>query len=314
MNRTLTCAALSLLLSLPAAAAGGCPERSTLAQIEEVSARASAAFGGLDEVAFRAAVAESQLYIECLGDAFDPEQAIQVHLMMALSAFFSEADEDARRSLQAVLQRDPDFAYPAELNVVEGDFLDQLLAEARAQPAPQLRPLEGFGVGWLSVDGWTAREAPVDLPFVLQRRTAEGEVLETAYLVAGAPLPGWGAGEVAAGGSEPGVIQLAPPTPEETGSALTEADLSTTPGRDREGAGSRDRLRHVLLTGGAVTAAAAAGFSYYMADWSRDQVVSPETGYQYLEPLRAQSATFTYAWIGAGVATAGLGAVAVVTW
>lgn len=133
--------------------------------------------------------------LTCLSEPISPQTAARYHLVAGLVAL-DRGDPSAAEALLAALRLDEDTSWAG---VLEQDrALRVALAGVRREPvADDLlpRPREGA----LRVDGHEGRARGRGLPAVVQRVAADGAVLETAWLPAGAaptyearPEPRWG--------------------------------------------------------------------------------------------------------------------------
>jgi hypothetical protein len=219
--------------------------------------------------------------LPCLGEPLTGPEAAAYHGLMALDAFLRQDDAGAVNSFRAALAADPAWALPPE-TVPEAHPIRVQLQVARSLTGTLSTPLPDLAPDHVAVDGVAATVAPTDRPAILQRLSADGTVLDTAYLAAGAALPAWAP-------ASPLVIEP-PPT---------------------------EQHRPIALAAGAGASLLASGACLGLAWRAHEAFVSPDTESGYPEDptaLRAQANGLTWASLGTAALALGLGTVTVVRW
>ncbi len=274
MYRTGTLA-LIISLSLPTAAWGACEQPLTRASMLLEIEQATQAFRQLDRDGFTSGRDGLIAALPCLSEPLQPADAASLHGLMAMSAFLAKDDGASVANLHAAVRSQPDYDLPRDL-FPDGHPLRLHLHVARSLTPGLQRALPVPAQGLITVDGSSATHAPGDRPSVLQWTAQEIEVLDTAYLEVGAPMPDWGPVPVVA-------------------------------------TGTTDRRPWGLLAGAAGSAAAAAGL-YSLAASRHSLFLDHGTPYGDLPALQQQANAFTVASAGAGAVALGLGTAVVLRW
>lgn len=285
MSRIVPPSSLALLLvwfllhAAPGLAA--CPEPTARAAVALPVAEALQGFAAMDDEGFAAARDRAVAALPCLAEPLTGPEAAAYHGLMALDAFLRQDDAGAVNSFRAALASEPAWALPPE-TVPEAHPINVQLQVARSLTGSPTAPLPDLAPDSITVDGAAAAAAPTDRPAILQRISADGTVVDTAYLSAGGALPAWA----------PAVPFVAEPLPPE-------------------------RRRPIALAAGAGASLLASGACLGLAWRAHEGFVSPNTESGYPdEPttLRAQANGLTWASIGTGALALGLGTVTVVRW
>lgn len=260
---------VSLALAAPLSA---CPERWPARALEEAVAAADASAARMDPAGLLAARDTLLARLACVEEPLTGTLVGGVHRVVATAAFLEDDDGRVVPALAGLVAADPGYQLPLEL-YPEGHPLRRLLGNAgRLARDGGARPLAPPAAGWLEVDGLSTATAPAERAAVIQALDGAGAVVETRYVWPEAPLGAWGA---------PSLPAAAP----------------------------KARAARVPLAVATALSAAAAGTLYGLAAADRAAFDDVESGLSDAEllALRDRTNALTVGWIGAGVATVGLG-------
>lgn len=232
-----------------------------------------AAFAELDDEGFLEARARSLEMVPCLAEPVTPGQAALFHKLHALGAFVDRDDAAAVGHFRGVVTASPGYKLPVSV-APEGHPLRTHFAVAEgtvALPEPLL-PVPRDGA--VHVDGRRSTTAPIDRPFLYQRVDSGGQVLESAVLRPGQPVP----------------------------------EYETAGRSGRVGASSARRRINVPLAATSGVAAVASGVLFLSARGSSASFWDPTTPTVELDALRSRTNTLGWLSAGAGVVAVGAGA------
>jgi len=263
----------------PAAAQASCVEPVSPGEFARALSTADAAFGDLDEDAFREALGQARAAIPCLSGPLAESQVAAYHRAEAYDAFLRRDHAAAVQQFRALLASSPAFQL-SELVAPEGHPLRTDFEIAQGLPAEPGRPLPPPVVGSLRVDGRAADQGPLALPFLLQNVDDSGAVL-TSSLV-------------------------------EQGSTLLPYDAQHSR-QGRTTSGSHRRLTVPLVAAAVVAGATSIGL-YGMSNSTASDFWDPATADDDLQRLQQQSNTTATVSVGAGLVAIGAGTAAVLTW
>lgn len=282
-----------LLLLGARALAAPCPIPATALDLGAGLSAADAAYAAMDAEGFAARRDEARAALDCLAEPLTPMDVAAVHRLEALDGYLARDEVRTFSAYRAALAAQPAYRLPSAI-APAGNRLATLYEQAKAAGPPQRVAVAMPPDTQLFVDGVRAGDRPTDRPAVVQLVGADGRILDTAWLGVEAPLPDWSS--------------FAPSPPAEEASAPLPA-APVAPARHGPS---------LPLLGGAGLSALAAGGLYGWALASRgeyDDLAQAHTT-EELGIVRDRTNALVYASAGAGVAFAGLGALAVwsVTW
>lgn len=284
---------LACLLA-PSWAAAACEEPSTRTEIGLTVADAMEGFRNLDAPRFEKArnKAFSQFY--CLDEPLLPRDAARFHAMMAIDAFLRKEQKGLIDSFRSALSADGSYDLPPGM-VPEGHILRKRLIEAGGKMGAPPRPLPAVGTDSLMVDGVVSAVAAPDRPVILQHLGPRGQVVESAYVATGEPLPAW------------------KPVP-----AVVAAPTNPKPGRNRGSSVKVNSARREPHPWGLASATGlsliATAVGYSLASQAHGDFMNPATPYAQLPDLETQANALSWAWIGTGAVTLGLGTWTILEW
>jgi hypothetical protein len=149
---------------------------------------AELAFVHMDAQLFSAASAALDQSLTCQTEPLSAIQIAAYHRVRALAAFFEENEPATVLSFQACLATMPGYALPIEI-APEGHPLRKQFEQAKLFSAGDVFDLPAPADGWITIDGNRTLAAPSARPFVFQRFGSTGQVLSTAYVAVGTPVP-----------------------------------------------------------------------------------------------------------------------------
>jgi len=288
---------LGALVARPAAAE--CIRPATLKDIEIARDAAIKAFRDMDQALFSTFVDRTAVLVNCLSEPLSPQDAAHFHELMMLDAFVREDDTAATYAIRSALAADPAYALPDDL-IEEDHPLRLVYRIARTLATASGMRLTGEESEWVTIDGSREAEVPVptDRPIVIQRMDAQGLVMATRFLQAGDQLPAWAS-----------VQGAPPPTAATPDPALAPAPKASP--KERVNTTGQRPLGLLLATAGL---GVATGSFYALAANRSNQFHDEATPGSDKEQLANQANALTWAWIGTGVGTVGLGTALVITW
>ncbi len=264
-------------MALARAAGGGgpCEGVDAVRAFQSAAQEGEAAFAQLDLARLRRAADEALQALSCLREPIDASQAAAFHRLMALLAFTEQDQPRVLREFHAARRLQPGYAIPEEV-APPGHPLVRLYEQALQADEGELVPLAPPRRGYVLVDGVRGAPWPSGISAIVQVFDASGELVETVLLQPGMEPPAWG------------------PPP------------ATTP---------EARRRRFLLGAGAGTSAFLSGLFYAgawltYAQFERTEFETVEEA----ESLKSVNNALFYSSLGFGVAAAGLGVTAVITW
>lgn len=146
------------------------------------------AFMHMDAQLFSAASGALDQALDCQTEPLSAIQIAAYHRVRALAAFFEEDEPATVLSFQASLATMPGYALPLDI-APEGHPLRKQFEQAKLFSAGDEFDLGVPTDGWITIDGNRTLAAPAARPFVFQRFASTGDVLDTAYVAVGAPVP-----------------------------------------------------------------------------------------------------------------------------
>lgn len=153
----------------------------------QASVSAAESAWGVDEPAFRSAVASLVKVVPCLVEPLTPSEAAAVHRVYGLAAWLNGDVEAARRAFAAARVADPAWTFPARM-APEGNPVRALYDAATPLPGGDtLPPPKGAHV---LLDGANSRTRPLGRPVLLQLVRGE-QATTTTWLAAGDPVPAY---------------------------------------------------------------------------------------------------------------------------
>lgn len=271
-------------------------------------AEAERGYRELDATGFEDALDGAALDLPCVVDPLPPVDIARWHGLLLLRQYTDGRQAEAARSLAAARAAVPGWTVPADL-LPAGHELRALAPAPESPTVPVPTPLDA--ATWF--DGRPSAARPTERATVLQvRRTADGRVTTTAWLLPSDPLPGWPV-------APPPPVPAPPvPAPAPVVAAPLPAPAPTqvsTPSEARRRP-SAAAIGALVLTGlgAAAGGGLAAGASAAEATFWSD---SPERLGWDGDRLAAQAKTvgsLTTASLGCFGLAAGAGVVALVTW
>ena len=267
------------LAAAPASAGPPCAESVSARAFHQQVAAGDTAYADMDIEAFQQARVQARQMIPCLSEVLTPAQAAGYHRLEAFGSFLGRDHAGAVASLRAVLAAAPGYQLSADV-APEGHPLRMYFEIAEgAQPVPGAA-IAPIGDGWLTVDGATSTEWPIDRPYLTQQFDGGGKASFSASRMAGQP-----------------------PSKE-----LVASDTSR-----RVGPKIRTARTLSLVSGGA---ALVAGGLYLGARSSSNQFWDPSTPTTELDALRQRTNTLGWASAGVGFVAVGTGGAALLvgTW
>lgn len=153
-------------------------------------ADAELAFVHMDAQLFSAASAALDQALDCQTEPLSAIQVAAYHRVKALAAFFDENEPATVLSFQASLATMPGYTLPLEI-APAGHPLRQQFDQAKLFSPGDTFALVVPADGWITIDGNRSSAAPAARPFVFQRFGSSGQVLDTAYVAVGTPVPAY---------------------------------------------------------------------------------------------------------------------------
>lgn len=147
--------------------------------------RSEVAFAAMSEEidALRAEVVQA---IDCLREPIPRPLAGSVHRVHGLFAFLDGDEPSVSRYFARYRQLVPGATLPDAIAPREHPLRK---AFTEASPSPGARPISAGGSGWVTVDGEQSEVAPAAMPWVYQHLLADGTVIATQLVPAGAVPP-----------------------------------------------------------------------------------------------------------------------------
>ncbi|MCO4744496.1 MAG: hypothetical protein KC912_06905 [Proteobacteria bacterium] len=236
-----------LALFAPAAAlADSCPTATTVAELDETLSGAEASYRSVDLDGFNLAVDSAVFLIPCLGERLTPTVAAHFHRMQGLSAVIRRKNDRAAQAFTSAKAADPSYAWPDEL-IPPGHIIRTTYDDADPEASKYATPAPPVA-GALIFDGTPSDRHPTSRPTVFQLTDADGVVLKTFLVRAGADLPEY----------EAKVVPVAAPEPAEPVAVGTEEPKPVKTG-DSSGAVALP----AAITGGAVALGAGSAVLYF---------------------------------------------------
>lgn len=263
---------LGLLWTMTAAWAT-CSEPSTPDEVAAAAQAVEDAFVALDPSAFQAAWSDVTLRSGCISAPLSPDQAAKVHTAGALVAFLDDDEVRTITSFQAALGAAPGLELPADIE--RGHPIRMEIRLAEKLPRNLAKPLQPADGEALLVDGHLSNSFVPEQPVLIQRLQGS-QVIDSALVPLGTPLPSW-----------------APLAPERLPPEVR---------------------RRVWLGGASLTSTAAALTTWAVAFRSHQQFLDTETNYSLLPELEQRANRFSTAAIISGAAAAGTGLTMVILW
>jgi len=176
-----------MLLALIAFAHAACPAPTTALDLERRLTKAEQGFAEIDPVGLRAALEQARETLPCMGEAVTPGVAARLHRAEGLAALDANNRALAEQAFAAARAVEPDFALPSAYATETVRDIYMAVDPARGATQPLGKPKAGS----VRLDGVEARARPLERPTVFQRLGPTGEVIETAYLLPGMPVPAY---------------------------------------------------------------------------------------------------------------------------
>jgi hypothetical protein len=171
--------------------AAACPERTTLAALQETTAKGVTAYADNDKGGLDRAWSTATELADCLGEVVDPKSAAALHRLHAYKQYHGGDADGALRSLRTAAALDPNFTLPAEV-APEGGALYALDSVAHATPDTSSVAFETPEGTKTWVDGKKAAARPTTTPSLIQVSTKEG--VHWSGWVTDDALPAWMSG------------------------------------------------------------------------------------------------------------------------
>lgn len=264
---------------------GPCPEPITSTELAARVSEASARFAGLDVVGFESTSEAVWSLLPCVDEPLGPLAVADLYQVRALDAFLAQDDPAVALAMGSLRGAVPTYRLSTAV-APKGHPLRVAFDAAADAPAPPTEKLPVPAEARLLVDGQPLLARPTDRAVIVQRLTEEGEVTFTALLEQGEEVPEY------------------PSLDESYREAyLSEAKVI----RVRQ----RRPIELVVASGLALGGATA---MYALSRDARSTFLDPETEIDELAGLRARTNGLQTAAVLTGVAGAGLGVVAAVSW
>ncbi len=279
---------LALLAVQGAWAAAGCEAPTTMADLQAPLADGESGVVELEEDAVTLAITRLDTRLHCLSEPLAPVDVAAVHRLYAYGAFVQGDIPGARAAFGAARGADPSWVITERL-APPGTPLRELFNTASLDVATEaVRVPSGTS---LLVDGVRTLERPLDRPAVLQLISAEGHVLESAWLTEDEPMPDWSRYAV-----------VVPPTP--------------VAGAPVRGARERSTVEHGSpapwwIAGGAAILAGAGVYAWALGDHAHYENMDNGLDEAGLSSLRGRANTKVAVSCGLGAVGLGLGVVAI---
>lgn len=251
------------------------------ARVSEASAR----FAGLDVVGFENTSADVWALLPCVDEPLGPLAVADLYQVRALDAFLGQDDAGVSLAMGSLRSAVPGYRLSSAV-APKGHPLREAFDEAADAPAPSTEDLPVPSEARLLIDGQPVLARPTERAVIMQRLTEDGDVTFTRLLETGEAVPEY-------------------PRLDES---YREAYLSESKViRVRQRRPIELVVASGLALGGATT-------MYALSRDSRATFLDPETEIDQLAGLRARTNGLQTASILTGLAGAGLGVVAAVSW
>lgn len=274
---------LALLTQAQAGVLAECPRVWTNRDVLDAVESADLAMRRLDVPAYGVARDRVLERVDCAAEPLSGPTIGAVHRVVATGAFLDQDQPRIAPALAGLLAADPGYQLPIEL-YPEGHPIRGLLSHAGILLRDtEVRRLADPAQGWMEVDGAAGNTVPTARAAVVQQIDPDGRVAESRYV--------WPEDDLGSWAWTPPVVVAAPAPAPKTHPARVPLLVAA--------AGS------AVATGVCLGVASGAHTAFYVDEQRSDE--------EYVA-LRDRANGFTVGWIGAAVATVGLGVALVVTW
>ena len=182
-----------LLLALPIAAlqtaAAACPTAAALSELNRDVDRAERAYGTLDLDGFMSSSDALRADLPCLGEPMTRVVAARIHRVEGLRGFVDSDRRAAAQSFAAARSLEPDYRFPEDL--VPSGYPEWELYDAIDLTLGGSAKVDPMIDGYILFDGKVGPERPTEWAAIVQIINEEGEVVNTAYLRPGQPMPSY---------------------------------------------------------------------------------------------------------------------------
>jgi len=294
-----------LLTGIGAPALAACPDDPE-AKLATSLRAALGSFQAMDLESFTAHRLDANRSIACLPVVIAREDAAAYHRLEAFDAFLARDADRAFQHFRAALYAHWEYELPESI-APHGNPIREAWTDAGSYPMPVYGTVDLPRKTTLMIDGREQTGRPEELAAVVQLVHADGSVLYSKYLPAGAPDPDWKSGK-----------PIAPPPPKPV--AQGRSSEGKNPSMKVKTGGRPPKVRepievNVPMLAGGTTALIAGGVLYLAAASSRASFDDLSTPFEDLDGLQTRTNSLVVAsGVSAGVGV-GLGAASfVVTW
>ncbi|MBW2253428.1 MAG: hypothetical protein JRI25_02375 [Deltaproteobacteria bacterium] len=165
-----------------------CPEKTTLAALQEATAKGVTAYVDNDKSGLDKAWTAAKESASCLGEQADPGTVAALHRLHAYAQYHGGNADGALQSLRAAAALDPDFVVPVEV-APEAGALSALSTVAHVSTQTYSASFEAPEGTQTWVDGTESTERPADSPSLIQVVTPDG--VQWSGWVTTETLPAW---------------------------------------------------------------------------------------------------------------------------
>ncbi len=182
-----------LLLGLPIAvlqsAAAACPTPAALSELNRDVDRAERAYGTLDLDGFMSSSDALRTDLPCLSEPMTRVVAARIHRIEGLRGFVDSDRRGAAQSFAAARSLEPDYGFPEDL--VPSGYPEWELYGAMDLSLGGTATVDPMIDGYILFDGKVGPERPTEWAAIVQIINEDGEVVNTAYLRPGQPMPSY---------------------------------------------------------------------------------------------------------------------------